>query len=163
MGNCTLSHRRLRTLGAFKALAEVVEHFGLTLQHVDQLGFLSFGKKLTFREKDHQVGNLQSRGTGPPNELGKFQLTRVSTTCSENSGDAQALASQAICIGCFPLGSNPVREISDAMSDLGCHFPYFEVFKTKVSHGRQLIGNDVHDKCGLTIFILILLTAWTHH
>ena len=50
------------------------------------------------------------------------------------------------------FGFKVIGKVSQAMTDLGCHFPDLKVFKTKVSHERGLACHGVIDKPGLAFF-----------
>jgi hypothetical protein len=73
---------------------------------------------------------------------GEFRLGRAAASFGENAGDEVTAFAQAVGKGGFSKGINAIGEVGNAMPDLGCHFPYLKVFKSKVSHGEGTIGKS---------------------
>lgn len=80
---------------------------------------------------------------------GKFRLGWAVAALCKDAGDAITDLTEAIGKRGFPQRIDAIGEVGNAMSDLGCHFPYLKVFKSKVSHEGHLPINHVFDKCHL--------------
>ena len=80
---------------------------------------------------------------------GKFRLSWAAAALGKDAGDAITDLTQLIGKRGFPQIIDTIGEVGNTMSNLGCHFPYLKVFKSKVSHMWQLPTNHVFDKCHL--------------
>ena len=77
-------------------MAEVVEHLGLPLQHVDKIGFIFLRDELPLREENDEICNFQGRGARMAYKDCKFRLGWAAAAFGKDAGDAITALAQAI-------------------------------------------------------------------